>query len=218
MKSLPATLYGRLAAVPRGNASVPGVRLYRSITTRFQDLFCTGPAMQSPCKSQPRYLHSLLSSQVFLSVLFWQVSPASGYDLAVAACSRGQSQTTKLHCAATSNKEQDPTAPSAAETARTILDLSDSGTLCTSQLDGIPLGTYTSYVLDQQGQPILRLRADAVHTANLSREPRCSLFVQPSSHPARLLARATLIGVAEPADEVGKIFAFFPTFFFAHSS
>ena len=66
----------------------------------------------------------------------------------------------------------------------------------------MPLGTYTSYVLDQQGQPILRLRADAVHTANLARDPRCSLFVQPSSHPARMLARATLIGVAEPADEV----------------
>ena len=104
--------------------------------------------------------------------------------------------------AATSTQEQDPTAPNAAETARTVLDLSDSGTLCTTQQDGMPLGTYTSYVLDQQGQPILRLRADAVHTANLARDPRCSLFVQPCAHPARLLARATLMGVAEPADEV----------------
>ena len=107
-----------------------------------------------------------------------------------------------LPSAASTNREQDPTAPSAAETARTILDLSESGTLCTSQSDGTPLGTYTTFVLDQLGQPILRLRSDAVHTANLSREPRCSLFVQPSTHPARLLARATLIGIAEPADEV----------------
>lgn len=136
--------------------------------------------------------------------------------------------------------------PSAAETARTIVDLAAHGTLCTLSEDGIPLGTYVSYVLDQEGQPILRLRADAVHTANLvgrraggerwgeptlqllhnwvrtllrirmgalfhatnarspadpllqARDAKCSLFVQPSEHPARLLARVTLIGAVEP--------------------
>jgi putative heme iron utilization protein len=59
-------------------------------------------------------------------------------------------------------------------------------------------GTYASYVLDPRGQPLLRLRADAVHTANLVAQPRCSLFVQPPDRPGRLLARATLIGVASP--------------------
>lgn len=135
--------------------------------------------------------------------------------------------------------------PSAAETARTIVDLAAHGTLCTLSEDGIPLGTYVSYVLDQEGQPILRLRADAVHTANLvgrraggergaptlqllhnwvrtllrirmgalfhatnarspagpllqARDAKCSLFVQPSEYPARLLARVTLIGAVEP--------------------
>ncbi len=48
-----------------------------------------------------------------------------------------------------------------------------------------------------QGQPVLRLRADAVHTANLLREPACSLFVQPADLPARLLARVTLKGRVE---------------------
>lgn len=52
-----------------------------------------------------------------------------------------------------------------------------------------------------QGQPILRLRADAVHTANLKRDAKCSLFVQPGEHPARLLARVTLIGAVEPVSE-----------------
>ncbi len=52
-----------------------------------------------------------------------------------------------------------------------------------------------------QGQPILRLRADAVHTANLKRDSKCSLFVQPGEHPARLLARVTLIGAVEPVSE-----------------
>ena len=114
----------------------------------------------------------------------------------------------------------DPPRPSAAETARTVLDIVAHGTLATIDDDGNPLGTYASYVLDTkasswvlcpgapscraalyhkrcalscavltagiadvnrvqlQGQPVLRLRADAVHTANLLRKPACSLFVQ----------------------------------------
>ena len=81
-----------------------------------------------------------------------------------------------------------------AEVARTIVDLMTHGTLATVGEDNIPLGTYASYVLDSQGQPILRLRQEAVHTANLLRNPQCSLFIQPDDMPARILARATLIG------------------------
>lgn len=77
------------------------------------------------------------------------------------------------------------------------------GTLATMNEDGVPLGTYTSYVLDQTGHPLLRLRTDATHKGNLLREPRCSLFVQPQDMPARMLARVTLIGkvaaVSQPA-------------------
>ena len=43
----------------------------------------------------------------------------------------------------------------------------------------------------------MRLRAGAVHTANLLRNPDCSLFVQPNEEPARLLARVTLRGRVE---------------------
>lgn len=92
------------------------------------------------------------------------------------------------------------TTPSSAETARTIVDLVAHGTLCTTGVDDVPLGTYATYVLDSIGQPILRLRADAVHTENLRRNPRCSLFVQPGEHPARLLARLTLVGTVEAVD------------------
>ena len=80
------------------------------------------------------------------------------------------------------------------EVARTIVDLMTHGALSTAGEDNIPLGTYASYVLDSQGQPILRLREEAVHTANLLRNPQCSLFIQPDDMPARILARATLIG------------------------
>lgn len=69
--------------------------------------------------------------------------------------------------------------PSSAETAKTIVDIVAHGTLCTVGEDGVPLGTYSNYVLDDRGMPVLRLRADAVHTHNLRRSPKCSLFVQP---------------------------------------
>lgn len=104
-----------------------------------------------------------------------------------------------------SNSSNGASHPSSAETARTIVDLVAHGTLCTISDDGIPLGTYVSYVLDEAGQPILRLRADAVHTLNLKVDPKCSLFVQPADYPARLLARVTLIGqIEEVSTEVAE--------------
>ena len=71
--------------------------------------------------------------------------------------------------------------PSSADTAKTIVDIVAHGTLCTIGEDGVPLGTYSNYVLDERGMPVLRLRADAVHTQNLRRSPKCSLFVQPGT-------------------------------------
>lgn len=68
------------------------------------------------------------------------------------------------------------------------------GALATLKEDGTPLATYSSYILEDNGQPLLRLRADAVHKANLERNAKCSLFVQPQDFPARNLARVTLIG------------------------
>ena len=53
-------------------------------------------------------------------------------------------------------------------------------------------GRYSSYVLDGSGQPLLRLRAGAVHTANLLRSPHCSLFVQARPGPALPSAAAAL--------------------------
>ncbi|CAL5223301.1 g5792 [Coccomyxa viridis] len=94
----------------------------------------------------------------------------------------------------------DSAKPSSAEVARTIVDLMTHGALATAGADQVPLGTYASYVLDTQGQPILRLRKEAVHTANLLRNPQCSLFIQPDDMPARILARATLIGKVEKVE------------------
>ena len=96
---------------------------------------------------------------------------------------------------AAGNSSSIPPSPS---TAKTIVDLAAFGTLSTLDSSQLPLGTYITYVLDQVGQPILRLRRDAIHTANLLANPRCTLFVRPAEHPAHLLARVTLIGSVEP--------------------
>jgi putative heme iron utilization protein len=120
----------------------------------------------------------------------------------LAACTRGgraaATKTSMRHnvvCGATAATS----IPDSPSTAKTIVDLAAYGTLSTLSADNqLPLGTYVTYVLDQVGQPILRLRKDAIHTQNLMANPRCSLFVQPADYPAHLLARVTLIGSVEP--------------------
>ena len=47
--------------------------------------------------------------------------------------------------------------PSSAETAKTIVDIVAHGTLATVGEDGVPLGTYVSYILDGRGMPVLRI-------------------------------------------------------------
>mmetsp|Transcript_22840 Transcript_22840/g.74393 ORF Transcript_22840/g.74393 Transcript_22840/m.74393 type:complete len:313 (-) Transcript_22840:74-1012(-) len=89
------------------------------------------------------------------------------------------------------------TRPSSSEAAKTLLFMTSHGTLATVCEDGVPLGTHASYVLDERGCPLMRLRADALHTGNVERSPRCSLFVQPSAQPAGVHSRATLIGSAQ---------------------
>jgi putative heme iron utilization protein len=90
---------------------------------------------------------------------------------------------------------------SSAEVARTITSLITYGTLCTTTDDNIPLGTFVTFVLDSDGHPILRLRADAVHTANLKSRPQCTLFAHAAETPARQLARVTLLGSVEELSE-----------------
>ena len=91
-------------------------------------------------------------------------------------------------------------APGAGDVARTLVDLTSQGTLCTLLPTGAPLGTAISYVLDGLGQPILRLRADALHTINLDANPVASLFVQPAGQHAARVGRLTLLGRTVPVE------------------
>jgi hypothetical protein len=91
--------------------------------------------------------------------------------------------------------------PTSAECAKTLVAIADTGTLCTTGDDGVALGTFASYVVTKTGDVVLRMRADAVHTANITREPRGSLYVQPATQPPGVLSRATLIGELRKLDD-----------------
>lgn len=72
--------------------------------------------------------------------------------------------------------------PSAAELARTAVDISTDGTLYIVGSDGWPLGAHASYVLDAEGQPVIQAPANAAYRAGLEKDNvKCSLFVQVSS-------------------------------------
>ena len=91
--------------------------------------------------------------------------------------------------------------PSSAECAKTLVAIADTGTLATTGEDGVALGTFASYVVTKSGDVVLRMRADATHTSNVKREPRCSLYVQPATQPPGVISRATLIGALTKLDD-----------------
>ena len=89
--------------------------------------------------------------------------------------------------------------PTSAETARTLLQKQNHATLGTICEDGWPLTTYAGYVLDGDGQPVLRMRRDAVHFANVKKDSRVSILVTKggsglSPITSFGLARCTVIG------------------------
>jgi hypothetical protein len=108
--------------------------------------------------------------------------------------------------------------PSSEACARTLVDICDRGTVATTTEDGWPMGTHAAYLLDNEGQPLLRLRKDAAHTEHVLRDARCSLYVQarapvaagislpptdaraapqPFTQPGGVMSRATLLGRVE---------------------
>jgi heme iron utilization protein len=92
--------------------------------------------------------------------------------------------------------------PSHAERTRTLASLVSIGTLSTMSRrhSGFPFGSLMPFALDSAGRPIFLISSMAMHTQNLSADPKCSLFVaQPSPDGDPLgAARATLIGDAVP--------------------
>lgn len=88
--------------------------------------------------------------------------------------------------------------PSYAERARTLIYLGRIGSLSTlSQKNpGWPFGSMMPYVLDERGRPILLISTMAMHTKNIIRDPRASLFVTQNYSATDPLdnSRVTLMG------------------------
>lgn len=89
--------------------------------------------------------------------------------------------------------------PSAAEAARTVVDICTEGTLSTLSQDGWPLGTSVRFAVDGEGNPVFRLAVSALHTGHVRAESRCSLHVQ-LEQPGRQRPQCTLKGKMAIAD------------------
>ncbi len=95
--------------------------------------------------------------------------------------------------------------PSYAERVRTLVYRNGMGTLSTNSKKhpGSPFGSLMPYGLDGEGRPIFLISTMAVHTQNLERDPRASLFVSQTDSQGDPLdaSRVTLIGVVSKVPE-----------------
>ncbi len=96
-----------------------------------------------------------------------------------------------------------PAQPALADIAREILNDAGSATLATLSADGTPFATLVAIAKGAGGMPLMLVSKLAVHTANLTRDPRASLLIagavvarNPLENP-----RLTLTGTAE---SIGK--------------
>jgi hypothetical protein len=98
-----------------------------------------------------------------------------------------------------------PPEPGHAERARTLVHLGRVGSLSTisRKHPGWPFGSVMPYGLDEEGSPCFLISTMAMHTQNLTDEPRASLLVtQPESDEDPLGAgRVTLMGRATMVPE-----------------
>lgn len=70
--------------------------------------------------------------------------------------------------------------PTPAEGARTVVEVCAEGTLSTLSEEGWPMGTEVRFAVDTEGNPVLRLQGEALHTQHVHKDSRCSLHVQVS--------------------------------------
>ncbi|PSC75188.1 FMN-binding split barrel [Micractinium conductrix] len=95
-----------------------------------------------------------------------------------------------------------------AEEARTLVSLGKFGVLATQgrgELEGFPSGSVVEYAADEQGRPIFAFSTMSPHTADVKKEPRCSLTIM--AQPFRGIAdgRVNLLGrMKQITDEAEK--------------
>lgn len=91
------------------------------------------------------------------------------------------------------------------EGARKLLAGHRQGVLCTnsSKREGYPFGSVTPFALDSQGRPVFLISSMAVHTKNVTANPKASLLVSEEAENEGLLAgpRANVLGKVVPVPE-----------------
>lgn len=95
--------------------------------------------------------------------------------------------------------------PSFAERARTLAYLGRTGTLATlsRKYTGHPFASVMPYALDELGRPLMLISSMAMHTQNLTADPRASLLVtQPTAGDPLAAGRLTLMGEGRKVPEV----------------
>jgi heme iron utilization protein len=101
--------------------------------------------------------------------------------------------------------------PSHAERVRTLVGIRSVGTLSTlsAKLPGYPFGSLMPYALDASGRPIFLISNMAMHTQNLKKDGRASLFVEQASADGDPLgaARGTVVGdvAVVPETELAQV-------------
>ncbi len=101
--------------------------------------------------------------------------------------------------------------PTHAERMRTLMGTRSVGTLATisAKVAGYPFGSLMPYALDERGRPVFLVSTMAMHTHNLKRDGRASLFVEQASGDGDVLgaARGTVVGdvAPVPAEEVAGV-------------
>ncbi|MEQ9617794.1 MAG: DUF2470 domain-containing protein [Deltaproteobacteria bacterium] len=101
--------------------------------------------------------------------------------------------------------------PSYAERVRTLVYRNRMGTLSTlsEKHPGWPFGSLMPYGLDEKGRPIFLISTMAMHTHNIERDRRVSLFVSQTDSLGDPLdaSRVTLIGETSkvPENEIGAV-------------
>ncbi len=120
-------------------------------------------------------------------------------------------ETPRQH-ARTGPQEPQPEEPTHAERLKTLMATRSVGTLSTvsAKVAGYPFGSLMPYALDAVGRPVFLVSTMAMHTQNLKRDGRASLFVeQPSADGDALgAARGTLVGdvAPVPSEEVRELY------------
>jgi len=118
---------------------------------------------------------------------------------------------TKSHGYTTTTNEPAVPEPTYAERVRTLVYRAHMGTLSTlsAKHPDWPFGSLMPYGLDEKGRPTFLISTMAMHTHNLTRDPRASLFVSHTNSGGDPLdaSRVTLMGeaVKVPEDQIHEV-------------